>query len=190
MLAMTCRGHAQARWTRSSSDCFAHDSRKGLPAALPAGAELRCFRAEMEWPVIGEGAGNRLASGSQVDLRSSAGGEHAIPFGKWRSTLVKNVPKEYLQFLCLWDNYKTTQKTLLDSDARQWMWRSHPETVQAARTYVKTHNLCRECFRPLVPVGTARANGKAHADWANRQYHKQCWRHLERDSESDEDMED
>ena len=117
-------------------------------------------------------------------------GEHVIPFGKFRNALVKSVPKDYLRFLCLWDNYKTTQKTLLDSDAQQWVWKSHPETVQAARTYVKTHNMCRECFRPLVPVGTARANGKAHADWASRQYHKQCWRHLETDSESDEDMED
>ena len=111
-------------------------------------------------------------------------GEHVIPFGMWRGTPVKEVPKEYLRFLCLWDNFKKKQKTLLDSGAQQWVWKSHPETVHAARTYVKTRNLCRECFRPLVPVGTARVNGKGHADWSGRQYHKQCWRHLETDSES------
>lgn len=142
----------------------------------------------MEWPVMGQGARCRLASVSQVAAPSSADGEHIIPFGKWRNTLVKNVPKDYLQFLCLWVNYKTKQRTLLDSDVQQWLWRSHPETVQAARSYVKKRNMCRVCFRPLVPVGSARANGKAHADWGGRQYHKQCWRDLDTDSESDEDM--
>jgi hypothetical protein len=115
-------------------------------------------------------------------------GEHVLLFGMWRGTPVKEVPKEYLRFLCLWDNYKSKQNTMLDSGAQQWLWRSHPETVQAARNFVKAHNLCRVCFRPLVPVGSARANGKAHADWGGRQYHKQCWRELDTDSESDDDM--
>ena len=101
----------------------------------------------MEWPAIGESARRRMAS--------AQGGEHTIPFGMWRGARVKEVPKEYLRYLCLWDNYKRTQKTLLDSGAQQWLWRSHPETVEAARNYVKTRNMCRKCFRPLVPVGHA-----------------------------------
>ena len=143
---------------------------------LPAG------EAVMEWPAI-ENKRRRVASIPHV-VRSPANGEHVIPFGKWRNMLVKNVPTEYLQALCLWDNYKKTQKTLLHSQWHQWLWTSHPETVEAARAHVKARNLCRECFRPLVPVGTARANGKAHADWTTRRYHKQCWRDLS-DSDSD-----
>ena len=119
-----------------------------------------------------------------------ATGNHIMPFGLWRGTPVKDVPKDYLRFLCLWDNYKTKQKTLLESGAQHYVWRTHPETVQAARSFVKAHNMCQVCFRPLVPVGTARANGKAHPDWGGRRYHKQCWRELETDPGSDEDEED
>jgi hypothetical protein len=37
-------------------------------------------------------------------------------------------------------------------------------------------NLCIYCQKPIVAFGNARANGKGHDDWANRQLHKQCWK--------------
>ena len=48
---------------------------------------------------------------------------------------------------------------------------------------------CHYCYKKLVPIGTARANGKkAHDDWQGRKYHKKCWRECRdrcEDSESD-----
>jgi len=36
--------------------------------------------------------------------------------------------------------------------------------------------VCRECGKPLKPIGTARKNGKSsHGDWATREYHKKCF---------------
>ena len=108
-----------------------------------------------------------------------------LPFSKFRGTPIEQVPTGYLKWLCLWDNYKATQKTQLRRDPEKWLWKSHPKVVHAAREIVKKRNLCRVCFHPLVPIGNARANGKPHADWYNRCYHKQCWQDLDTDSESD-----
>ena len=117
-------------------------------------------------------------------------GEHVLPFGKWRGTSIQNVPKEYLNYLCLWDNYKTSQKTRRYRNVEQWLLKKHPRTVNAARTYVKNRNMCRVCFRPLAAIGNARANGAPHADWAGRYYHKRCWRDLETDTESEEESDE
>ncbi len=39
---------------------------------------------------------------------------------------------------------------------------------------------CHECFRKLVPIGTARSGGaQHHGDWVGRQYHKKCWKMLQ-----------
>ena len=35
---------------------------------------------------------------------------------------------------------------------------------------------CRICGKPLKAIGDARTNGKSHADWVGRQYHKQCFK--------------
>jgi hypothetical protein len=35
---------------------------------------------------------------------------------------------------------------------------------------------CEFCNKPLVAIGSGRKNGKAHADWATRKYHKKCWK--------------
>ena len=35
---------------------------------------------------------------------------------------------------------------------------------------------CLKCDKPLKSIGTARKNGKSHPDWANREYHKCCWK--------------
>ena len=37
---------------------------------------------------------------------------------------------------------------------------------------------CLKCGKPLVAIGSERANGKCHMDWATRQYHKQCFKSL------------
>ena len=121
-------------------------------------------------------------------MQNRADGEHILSFGKWRNASIENVPREYLRYLCLWDNYKNTQKLMLETEGQRWLFRYHPETVEAARSYVKARKLCRECFRPLVPVGNARVNGKSHRDWGSRNYHKCCWRILDVDTESDTDM--
>lgn len=35
---------------------------------------------------------------------------------------------------------------------------------------------CKLCNKTLVPIGTARVNGKQHhSDWDTRCYHKKCW---------------
>jgi len=39
---------------------------------------------------------------------------------------------------------------------------------------------CAECGNRLVPIGSARANGKEHGDWDSRMLHKQCWVALQR----------
>ena len=42
------------------------------------------------------------------------------------------------------------------------------------------NTLCQECGKPLKSIGTARKNGKcSHPDWANREYHKCCWKKLQ-----------
>ena len=35
--------------------------------------------------------------------------------------------------------------------------------------------LCTRCGTTLRAVGRARANGRAHDDWARRSLHKKCW---------------
>ena len=115
-------------------------------------------------------------------------GMETIQFGKWRGKRIRDVPPTYLRFLCLWSNAKSSQKTRSECQAERWLWKTHPGTTHAARRYVTQNRLCCECFKPLVPVGHARANGAAHSDWQRRQYHKRCWRDLPSDSEeSDED---
>ena len=54
----------------------------------------------------------------------------------------------------------------------QWHWQA-----QAPRP----RGPCHMCRRPLQPVGSARKNGKAHADWPTRCYHKKCWKNLKRE---------
>ena len=36
--------------------------------------------------------------------------------------------------------------------------------------------LCTRCGTTLRAVGRARANGRAHDDWARRSLHKKCWK--------------
>lgn len=37
---------------------------------------------------------------------------------------------------------------------------------------------CHECFRKLVPIGSARDGGAPHDDWHDRRYHKACFRKM------------
>lgn len=50
---------------------------------------------------------------------------------------------------------------------------AHPNSVWEARQ--KTRKLCFHCYKPLVPIGTNRANGKSHSDWKGRHFHKKCF---------------
>ena len=38
---------------------------------------------------------------------------------------------------------------------------------------------CEYCGKALVTIGSDRKNGKPHADWATRKYHKKCWKELQ-----------
>ncbi len=59
---------------------------------------------------------------------------------------------------------------------RPWLvLRQHaPDFVTAADEFLCGSNQCWECGRPLVAVGDARSNGKAHEDWDARRLHKKC----------------
>ena len=35
---------------------------------------------------------------------------------------------------------------------------------------------CAVCGKPISKIGSARANGANHADWAGRSLHKKCWK--------------
>lgn len=35
---------------------------------------------------------------------------------------------------------------------------------------------CKLCKQTLVPIGEARKNGKNHAEWYSREYHKKCYK--------------
>ena len=34
---------------------------------------------------------------------------------------------------------------------------------------------CAACGKSMPKIGSARANGANHTDWASRKYHKSCW---------------
>ena len=65
-----------------------------------------------------------------------------------------------------------------EEDWRYWVKQKHPHVVKSARLYVRQKRLCHHCGERLVPVGSNRANGAAHRDWASRTLHKKCWREI------------
>ena len=117
---------------------------------------------------------------------------HVLAFGKYKGSDLSAVPKTYLKFLCCWEHYrdddnKVVTETIEDPrESEEYVLRCQFPTVRAAREFVKSERLCFECFRPLVPVGTSRANGAWHDDWGTRRFHKRCWASIGRDSSSSE----
>ncbi len=63
-----------------------------------------------------------------------------------------------------------------------------PFTPKELRLVNDAH-LCHHCLGRLVPIGNARANGKAHGDWGTRRYHKKCWREKMTEEEEEEEEE-
>lgn len=63
-----------------------------------------------------------------------------------------------------------------DGTLKAWMWvnHNHPEMVTAANDFLS--GKCFVCGGRLVPIGTARSNGRTHDDWDTRKMHKKCWR--------------
>lgn len=44
-----------------------------------------------------------------------------------------------------------------------------------------TPRLCLRCFKHLQKIGHARKNGaRHHGDWDSREYHKACWKAMQR----------
>ena len=118
---------------------------------------------------------------------------HVLAFGKYKGSDLSAVPKTYLKFLCCWEHFrndntnKVFTETVCDpSEAQAYLLRHQLPSVYAAREFVKNERLCFECFRPLVPVGTSRADGAWHDDWETRRFHKRCWASIGRDSSSSE----
>ena len=122
-----------------------------------------------------------------------------IPFGKHKHAAISDVRAPYLIGLCCWQLAATTRCTdpdcacdslrcfrvgkfrefaRGDDDWRYWLKRTHPHVVALARRHVRAKNLCHHCGERLVPIGSRRANGAPHRDWANRTLHKKCWREL------------
>ena len=120
---------------------------------------------------------------------------HVLAFGKYKGCDLYEVPETYLKFLCCWNHYrdsnnKVVRESIEDPRAsEEYLLRRQFPTVHAAREYVKNKRLCFECFRPLVPVGTARANGAWHDDWETRRFHKRCWASIGRNSSSSSESE-
>ena len=123
--------------------------------------------------------------------------DHVLAFGKYRGQSIAQLPASYLKYLCCWDNVRRNGKVFhqelhVDREpdeiprtqsyilSKQW------PTMKLARQHVLDSRLCLECFRPLVPIGTSRANGAWHNDWESRRYHKRCWSRID-ESESDSD---
>ena len=121
--------------------------------------------------------------------------EPVLSFGKYRGQSLSQVPAIYLKFLCCWENVRRDGKVShqdLNVDrepheipqAQRYILSKQCPTMKLARQYALDTRLCLECFRPLVPIGTSRANGVWHNDWATRRYHKRCWTRIE-ESESE-----
>ena len=121
--------------------------------------------------------------------------ESVLLFGKYRGQTLSQVPATYLKFLCCWENVRRDGKVYhqelhIDHDndeipeAQRYILGKQWHTMKRARQYALDNRLCLECFRPLVPIGTSRANGAWHNDWATRRYHKRCWTRIE-ESESE-----
>ena len=108
-----------------------------------------------------------------------------LPFGKFQGQTLADVPLEHLDFLCCWENSKSMQRDCNMNDGQKYLWKCRPEIINEARNYVKDKRRCQECFKPLTAIGTARINGKSHADGSSRKYHKKCWQQLGSDLSSD-----
>ena len=133
-------------------------------------------------------------------------GEALLDFGKHKGRAIRELPTEYLAFLCCYehevahgsDNVErvdrrggTTERygadpsfsrefqrygSRQDPGPTEWLWENKADTIRAARQFAKDRNLCLHCLRRLVPIGDSRANGKAHPDWDGRTLHKQCYK--------------
>ena len=114
-----------------------------------------------------------------------------LTFGKYKGQLIDDVPPGYVIWLCCWrveyddDDEGGLTKFGPRNSAQEWLLKTFPSVVQAARNRVKNERLCHLCGKPLVPIGNARSNGRPHDDWASRTLHKKCWLLTLADSESD-----
>ena len=122
-----------------------------------------------------------------------------VLFGKHKGQPISHVPPEYLVGMCCWQLAATPRCTDPDCDCtsfrcwrvgrfrefrrgeqdwRCWVRSTHPQVVAVARRRVREERRCHKCGNKLVPVGSARANGAWHDDWAERTLHKKCWREI------------
>lgn len=67
-------------------------------------------------------------------------------------------------------------------EERPWwvVYAKYRSWIYSAREEFKARGICRACFKPLVPIGSSRRNGKFHDDWEGRTLHKQCWAQMHR----------
>ena len=109
-------------------------------------------------------------------------GSVLLDFGKHKGRAIRELPTEYLAFLCCYEHEVAHGSDNVERVDRQnpgpteWLWENRADTIRAARQFAKDRNLCLHCLRRLVPIGDSRANGKAHPDWDGRTLHKRCYR--------------
>lgn len=86
-----------------------------------------------------------------------------IRFGKHKGSCIRQVKKKDPQYV-VW---------LM---AQPWFHEKNADLVAALED---RKMLCLSCGKGMAPIGYARANGKCHADWGSREYHKSCWKELQ-----------
>ena len=71
---------------------------------------------------------------------------------------------------------KATKQTLHAARSTTTSTRRKPKSKPNAAK----RRVCKRCGGAMPAIGSWRANGKPHADWRGRAYHKQCWKALDR----------
>ena len=107
-----------------------------------------------------------------------------LDFGKHKGQALRELPANYLAFLCCYEHARVHGSDNVERVDRErdglidWLWENRADTIRAERQYARDRSLCLHCLRRLVPIGDSRANGKAHPDWEGRTLHKQCYKEI------------
>ena len=105
-----------------------------------------------------------------------------IPFGKHKGIDIREVGRDYLIWLALFDLTEDGVDFLGPDDdlegADRYISKYQMRIVWAARKELSRRKICWACEKPLCAVGKSRVNGANHRDWATRKLHKKCWLEL------------
>ena len=83
-------------------------------------------------------------------------------YNGWNTGVIKKVH---------WDTYGIM--------AWKYVYNHQTEAIGKACDYLlRERRICCYCGERLVPIGSARANGRGHDDWHGRKLHKTCYRRV------------